>query len=241
MSGHSKWHSIKHHKGLADAKKGVLFTKFANAITLAAKQSGGDPEFNFSLRLAIDKAKTSNMPKDRIDRSIKRGTGELGGEQLSEMIYEGFAPYNVAVVVEAVTDNKNRTVSEVKHVFSRHNGALGGPNSVMWMFTRLGIIRIELEGIDLKKEDIELLAIDAGALDIIEDGQTLLICTNPADLKKVRDQLSSHKLDTCNASIEYRPKEKTIVTDAQRESLETFFDALDELADVTDYYTNIDD
>ncbi len=136
MSGHSKWSKIKHKKGAADAKRGAVFTKLGNAVTLAARQGGGDPEMNFSLRLAIDKAKAGNVPKENIDRAIKRGTGELGGANLEEIIYEGFGPNNIPIIIQTLTDNRNRTVAEIKHILEKSGGTMAGPNSVSWMFEK---------------------------------------------------------------------------------------------------------
>lgn len=136
MSGHSKWAKIKHKKGVADAKRGAIFTKLGNAATIAARQGGGDPEINFSLRLAIDKAKAGNVPKDNIERAIKRGTGELGGVNLEEITYEGFGPNKIPIIIECLTDNKNRTVAEIKHILDKNGGSLSGQGSVMWMFER---------------------------------------------------------------------------------------------------------
>ena len=153
MSGHSKWSKIQHKKGAADAKRGNIFTKLGKAISIAAQQGGGDPEMNFSLRLAIDRAKGANMPKDNIERAIKRGTGELkDGAELQEIIYEGFGTGGVAIIVETVTDNSNRTVSDVKSVFNRTGGSLGGPNAVKWQFEQKAVLRVAQEKLDAMSE-----------------------------------------------------------------------------------------
>ncbi len=240
MSGHSKWQGIKHRKGLADAKRATVFTKFANAITLAAREGGGDPEFNFKLRLVVDKAKMSNMPKENIDRAIKKGTGELEGVQLAEIVYEGFGPHNVAVVVEVVTDNRNRIVSELKHAFSRHGGGLGVQNSVMWNFEHLGVVRFSQEKISPdQKEMLELDAIDVGANDVSEQGEYIVVTTKIPDFQKVQEALSKKGYEVADAGIEFVAKDTQKLTEEQMESLATLLDALDDLGDVTNIYTNV--
>ena len=169
MSGHSKWHSIKHKKGAADAKRGALFTKLSKNITLAARDGGGDIEMNSSLRMAIDKAKQSNMPKTNIERAIKKGTGELNdGAVLEEITYEGYGPSGVAIMVHCITDNKNRTISNVRHAFTSHGGSMGEPGSVAWMFEQKGEIEINLaNNSDVADEEaLEMMAIEAGAEDV---------------------------------------------------------------------------
>ncbi len=240
MSGHSKWATIKHHKGAADAKKAAVFTKLAYAVTMAAKTGGGDPEFNFTLRLAVDKARASNMPKDNIERAIKKGTGELAGEQIVEIIYEGFGPGNSAVVIESVTDNKNRAVSNIKHAFLKNSGTLGGPNSVMWMFDKFGVIRIAQEDFDVaRKDEFELACIDAGAQDIKFETEGVSVFTQPTDLKKIKDAVEALNFKISHAEFEYVPKEHIKISDEDQTALETFFSDLDELEDVNNYYTNV--
>lgn len=163
MSGHSKWSQIKRQKGVADVKRGNLFTKLCNNITIAARLGGGSQETNFRLRLAVDKAKAASVPRDNIERAIKRGTGELGGAQIEEIVYEGYGPGGVAILVETLTDNKNRTAPLIRNIFSKHGGNMGGPGSVAWMFAPKGVIRLEIASLKSSKEDVELAAIDAGA------------------------------------------------------------------------------
>ncbi|MFH1610319.1 MAG: YebC/PmpR family DNA-binding transcriptional regulator [Patescibacteria group bacterium] len=250
MSGHSKWSKIKHKKDAADQKRGASFTKLGNAITLAAKK-GGDPEMNFSLRLAIDSAKSANLPKDNIERAIKRGTGELGGAQLEENTYEGFGPGKIGIIIETLTDNKNRTVAEIKHTLDKNGGSLGGPGTVVWMFDRLGILNIKKDGLD--KDELELKAIDAGAEDIQDDEEYIVIYTKPEELQKVKENLEKENIKIKSAEIEYIAKEKLVrrstgvvsgeggkeANEELEEKLQKFFDILDENEDIMNYYTNV--
>ena len=239
MSGHSKWHSIKHKKGAADAKRGALFTKLGKAITVAARQGGGDPEMNFNLRLAIDKAKAGNMPKDNIDRAIKRGTGEGSDVQIEEVVYDGMAPGNVAIMVKALTDNKNRTVSAVKHIFTKHGGSFDA--SSLWQFDKKGVIRIEQEQLanhDLDEMELEL--IDLGADDIRRSDEGITILTDPTNLQKVSEGIQTKEIEVASAELEYVPKDTMKIDDATQEKLDKFLEALDEDEDVDDYYTNVE-
>jgi len=234
MSGHSKWSTIKRQKGAADAKRGALFTKLGNAITIAAKEGGGDIDSNFSLRLAIDKAKSANMPKDNIERAIKRGTGELDdGKKIEDITYEGFGPDGIAFMIEALTDNRNRTSSSMKHILTKYGGSLGGPNSVAWMFNQIGIIRI-----NKINEDLELELIDAGATDIKKDEDGVAVFTKPNDLKKVKSFLEQKQINVEYAEIEQIPKDSVNISDEIKEKLEKIFAELDEDGDVNNYYTN---
>ncbi len=235
MSGHSKWSKIKRQKGSADSKRASLFTKLAKNITLAAKQGGGDPEMNFKLRLAMDKAKAANMPKDNIDKAIKRGTGELAGGIIEEITYEGFIPGGVAIIIKALTDNKNRAVSSIKHILTKYDGNLSGPNSVAWMFDQRGVIR--LSNIT-NKEEVELKAIDAGADDIIEENHDLTIYTTPNNLPTVKENLEKQGIEVEYAETEMVAKDKLDISSEQKLKLEKLFAELDENEDVDDYYTN---
>jgi len=237
MSGHSKWSKIKRQKGSADAARGNLFTKLGKNITLASKTGGGDIDMNFSLRLAVDKAKTANMPRDNIEKAIKRGTGELEAGILEEITYEGYGPGGAAILVETITDNKNRTVSDVKHLFSKSGGNLGTSNSVAWMFTQRGVINLE----DINdKEDMELKAIDAGAEDIISDDDNFTIYTSPKELQAVKEKLEQQGISIPYAEMEMIAKDKAEVTAEEKIRLENFFEALEENDDVNDYYTNVE-
>lgn len=236
MSGHSKWATTHRKKEAADAKRGAIFTKLANALTVAAREMGGDPETNFKLRLATERAKQANMPKDNIERAIKKGTGELEGVQIEEMIYEGFGPNGVALIIEALTDNKNRTVSEIKHVLAKHGGKLGSTNTVMWMFEKKGVLHINTQG--KNKEELQLKIIDLGADDVKEEDDGLTIYTKMEDFKEVKDKLEKEGLDIDYAEIEYVPKETVKVDEETKTKIEKLFEDLDNLDDVNNFYTN---
>ncbi len=240
MSGHSKWSTIKRQKAATDAKRAAIFTKLANMITVAAREKGGDPDTNFTLRMAIEKAKAANMPKENIERAIKRGTGEAGGEQIQELIYEGFGPAKSQFIVKSLTDNKNRSAANIRHIFSKHGGAFG---NVSWNFEQKGTIRItndELEAKNLTDEDFELELIDAGAQDIIKEKEGMTIYTNIEDLAKIKKFLEEKNIKTETAEIEYVPKEMMAVSDEDKEKIEKFIADLEDCEDVADYYTNVD-
>lgn len=237
MSGHSKWATTKRAKAAVDAKKGAIFTKIAKLITIAARK-GGDPSANFSLRMATDKGRAVNMPKENIERAIKRGTGESGGAQIEELIYEGLGPAKAQFIVKALTDNKNRTASEIRHLFSKHGGSLG---AVMWNFNLKGVILIEQAEIVDKKlteENFDLELIDWGAEDITRETEGLTIYTAPADLPKVKQYLESKNIKTESAEIAYVAKERLNLSEEEKIQLEKFIDELDSNEDVADYYTN---
>jgi YebC/PmpR family DNA-binding regulatory protein len=238
MSGHSKWATTKRAKAVVDAKRGAIFTKLANIITIAARK-GGDPTTNFALRIAIDKGKMVNMPKENIDRAIKRGTGEGGGVIIEELIYEGIGPAKSQFVIKSLTDNKNRSASLVRHIFSKYEGSLG---SVMWNFELKGTILItndELRIKNLNNDDFELELIDAEVQDIDKEEEGITLYTKVEDFQKVKQFLDSKGLATESAEIEYVAKEKAQVTDEEREKIEKFIEELDDCEDVSDYYTNI--
>jgi YebC/PmpR family DNA-binding regulatory protein len=235
MSGHSKWSTIKREKGAKDAARGALFTKLGNAIALAAK-GGADPETNFTLRLAIDKAKTSNMPMANIQRSIDRGSGKLGGEQIQEVMYEGYGPGGVAILVECATDNLNRTYPEVKLAFSKHGGNIAEKGAVAFQFDRKGMIRVKGSG-----DDLLLQALDAGAEDMQEEGDESVIYTDPKELAKVRDTLKDAGIDIQEAELTYVPNNTVEVTDeATAGKIMRIMDALESLDDVTNTHVNFD-
>lgn len=238
MSGHSKWATTHRQKEAKDAKRGAIFTKLGNLITIAAREGGGDIEANFKLRLAIDKAKTSNMPKDNIDRAIKRGTGEGKEAALEEITYEIFGPTGVTFIAEAITDNKNRTTSDIKSALNKAGGQLGGQNSVMWMFERKGLIVINRPAPDDKAEDLELAIIDAGAQNIIKE-EDWEIYTAPDELQKTIDQLKAINLEIKDSGLIYLSKEEMNITDQDaRAKVEKIFSALDDCADINNVYTN---
>lgn len=235
MSGHSKWETIKRQKGANDAKRGVVFTKLANAIALAAR-AGADPDMNFTLRLAIDKAKGANMPVANIQRAIDRGSGKLGGEQIQEVLYEGYGSGGVAVLVEAATDNLNRTYPEVRLAFSKHGGNIAEKGAVAFQFDRRGLIRVDGGG-----DDLMLTALDAGALDVAEDGEQSLIYTEPKELAKVRDNLTAAGITVKEAELTFVPNNTVQVSDAATAGkIMRMMDALEAIDDVTTTHVNFD-
>lgn len=238
MSGHSKWANIKHRKAAEDARRGKLFTKLAREITVAARDGGGDPEYNFALRLAIDRARAANMPGDTIERAIKRGTGELEGGRFEEAIYEAYGPNGIALLIKVVTDNRNRTVAEMRRIFNRQGGSLGESGSVMWQFDRKGRIVVETDGTD--PEEMTLLAIDAGAEDFEIDGDLLSIYTAPTDLEVVKHRLESGGAHIADAELTMVPK--TMLELDAEQTLKTLrlLEALEDLDDVQEVYTNLD-
>ncbi len=235
MSGHSKWSTIKRQKGAKDAARSAKFTKLGNAIAVAARD-GADPNMNFALRLAVDKAKAANMPNANIQRSIDRGSGKLGGEQIQEVMYEGYGPGGVAILVECATDNINRTLPEVRAAFSKHGGNLAEKGAVGFQFERRGSIRVKGTG-----DDILMAAIDAGAQDVEEEQGESIIYTSPTDLAKVRDALKDAGLEIVEAELTYVPKNTVEITDKETAAkIMRLMDALDELDDVTNTHVNFD-
>jgi YebC/PmpR family DNA-binding regulatory protein len=231
MSGHSKWATTKHRKALVDSKKSSIFTKLTKIVQIAARD-GADPEMNFKLRMAIDKARSFSVPKENIERAIARGAGIGEGNALEEITYEGYAPNKIALIIESVTDNKNRSASDIKHILSKHGGSLGASNSVMWQFDRRGVIYIKNTEIN---DEQELSIIDAGALDIEKSVDGIRIITAMEDLQKVQKAIKSI-IEIDNAELEYLPKTKVRVENS--ESLEKLFEALEENDDVNNYYSN---
>ncbi len=235
MSGHSKWSTIKREKGAKDAARGAVFTKLGNAIALAAR-AGADPDMNFSLRMAIDKAKAANMPTANIQRSIDRGSGKLGGEQIQEVLYEGYGPGGVAIIVEAATDNLNRTYPEVKLAFSKHGGNIAEKGAVVFQFEHKGMIRVAGSG-----DDLLLQALDAGAEDVQDEGDESVIYSDAKDLAKVRDALKAAGIEILEAELTYVPKNTVGVTDqATAGKIMRLMDALDVLDDVSNTHVNFD-
>lgn len=235
MSGHSKWASIKHKKGAADAKRGKIFTKMAAEIAVAA-QDGADPTMNFKLRLAIQKAKAANVPAANIDRAIAKGSGQGGGAKLEQLTYEGYGPAGVAVLVKALSDNRNRTAADVKSAFSKHGGSMGGQGSVAFMFEQKGEIVCKA-GTD--KDDLSLKAIEAGAADIDDSGDQLVVYTTPTDVEKVRDALGEENVESAEVKLE--PTQTVVVDDAAKaKTLLRLMDALDDLDDVVETTANFD-
>ena len=212
MSGHSKWSTIKRKKGANDAKRGKIFTKLIKEITIAAKMGGGDPEGNPRLRSAITAAKSENMPKDNIDRAIKKGTGDLDGAIYEEILYEGYGPGGVAVLVETMTDNKNRTVADIRHFFAKSGGNLGESGCVAWMFDKKGSITVDKEG-GIGEEELMDLALEAGAEDVVDEEESFQILTEPEAFNDVVDQLEKAEVKFTEATIAMIPKNSIDVTE----------------------------
>ena len=238
MSGHSKWHSIKHKKAAIDSKRGRAFTKFIKEITIAARIGGGDPEGNPRLRKAIADAKTLNMPADNIKRAIMKGTGELEGGQLEEIMYEGYAPGGVALLAEVVTDNRNRTVSEIRHVFSKNGGNMAEAGAVSWMFSKKGYIVIEQAKAD--EDTLMALAIEAGADDFVPEGSTYEIYTSPNAFDNVLTALKDKGIETSSAEISMIPQNYVKVEGKSAQAVLKLMEALDEHDDVQHVYGNFD-
>ena len=236
MAGHSKWANIKHKKAREDAKRGKIFTKIAREIIVAARLGGGDPDHNPRLRRAIQKAKSYNMPKENIERAIKRGTGELEGTSFEEVIYEGYGPGGVAILIEAITDNRNRTVSEIRTIFTKHGGSLGEAGCVAWMFDKKGMITVE--GVD--EDRLMEIAIEAGAEDVREEEGVFQVITAPDELEDVREQLEQRGVTIKEATLTYIPQSTVRVEGEKAEKLIKLLDALENHDDVQNVYANFD-
>ena len=236
MSGHSKWSTIKHKKGAADAKRGKLFTKLAKEITIAAREGGGDPDFNNRLRLAIAKAKADNMPNDNIDRAIKRGTGELEGGELFEMMYEAYAPHGVGMLIEVVTDNRNRAVAEVRHVFNKFGGNLAESGAVSWQFSRKGYITITEE---VDEDELFMIAADAGADDIQFDEVTEVF-TEIENFQAVQKALEGAGITIDEAKMVFEPSNTVELEQAQTLQVMGVIEKVEDLDDVQNVYTALE-
>ena len=238
MAGHSKWAQIKRQKGVADARRGQLFTKLAREISVAAKLGGGDPDANFRLRMAIQKARAENMPNDNIKRAIDRATSDAGGDHYDEIYYEGFGPGGAAIMVKALTDNRNRTVGEVRAVFTRAGGNLGETGSVNYLFDQLGVITINADGAD--PEELALQAIDAGAEDIKTADGAVEVYTAPTALKAVQDALGAQGLQVEDAAITMQPKATVGLGEEETIKVVRLMERLEDLDDVQEVYTNVE-
>jgi YebC/PmpR family DNA-binding regulatory protein len=239
MSGHSKWSTIKRKKGANDAKRGKIFTRLIKEITVAARSGGGDPEGNPRLRSAIITAKAENMPKDNIARAIKKGTGEIAGEVYDEILYEGYGPGGVAVLVECMTDNRNRTVADVRHYFTKSNGNLGESGCVAWMFEKKGLILVDKETVS--EEELMDQALEAGAEDIVEEDSEFQIFSAPEELDDVRDALGEAGVTFLDASISMVPKNTVDVTDEKvGRALLKLLENLEDHDDVQNVHANFD-
>jgi YebC/PmpR family DNA-binding regulatory protein len=238
MSGHSKWSSIKHRKAAADAKRGQQFTKLARAITVAAREGGADPEGNPALATAVQKARDLSMPKDNIQRAIDRGTGAgADAAAIERMVFEGYGPGGAAILVEALTDNRNRTSAEVRHAFSKHAGNIGEPGSVAWVFEKRGVIVVDG---DRYGEDDLIPAIDAGAEDVEEDGDLLKVLVDPADLAPVREALEEAGVEIQSSDLTMEPRSLVEVGERNAPALLRLLDALEEQDDVNEVHANFD-
>lgn len=241
MAGHSKWANIKHKKAREDAKRGKIFTKIARQITLAAREGGGDPEANFKLRLAINKARTVNMPNENIERAIARGTGALESDNFEEVTYEGYGPGGVAILVEAATDNRNRTASEVRHTFSKNGGNLGETGCVAWMFETKGLIIIQSEeGAAVDEDEVMMAALEAGAEDVRVEEDAIEIITAPEDLEAVEKGLKAAGFQVASAEVTMLPQNTVAVEGEEAQRVLKLIDALEDLDDVQEVYTNAD-
>jgi len=240
VSGHSKWSTIKHKKGAADAKRGKLFSKLTRAIIVAAKEGGPDPAGNLALQNAIEKARSYSMPKDTIDRAIAKGAGtDSGAEQYETVVYEGYGPGGVAVIVEALTDNRNRTAGEVRHVFARNDGNLGTTGAVAWLFERRGVVLVPADGVD--EDELTLAAAEGGADDVSLDGSTFQVVCAPEQLAAVRSAIEAAGFPIEDASLTMVPKTTVAVEDeAEARKILRLIDQLEENDDVQDVYANFD-
>jgi YebC/PmpR family DNA-binding regulatory protein len=240
LSGHSKWSSIKHKKGAADAKRGKLFSKLSRAIIVAAKEGGGDPANNLALQNAIEKARSYSMPKDNIDRAIAKGSGaDADAAAFETIVYEGYGPEGVAVIVEALTDNRNRTAADVRHMFAKHGGNLGATGAVAWQFDRRGVVVVPGDGVD--EEELLLVAADGGADDIERDGDVFQVTSAPESLSAVRQAIETAGFSVDSAELMLVPKTTVAVEDeGKARQVMRLIDALEDNDDVQDVYANFD-
>jgi YebC/PmpR family DNA-binding regulatory protein len=240
VSGHSKWSTIKHKKGAADAKRGKLFSKLSRAIMVAAKEGGADPGSNLALQNAIEKARSYSMPKDNIERAIAKGAGEgADGSTFETVVYEGYGPEGVAVIVEALTDNRNRTASDVRHLFSKHGGNLGATGAVAWQFERRGVVLVAGDGID--EDELVLAAADAGADDVERDGDTFVVSSTPEELTAVREALEAAGFALVSVGLSMVPKTTVaIAEESTAKQVVRLVEGLEDNDDVQDVYANFD-
>lgn len=235
MSGHSHYASIKYKKAITDAKRGKVFSKLSRQISIAAKEKGGDPATNPTLRVAIEKAKEFNMPKDNIERAVKKGTGELEGAKLESITFEAYGPGGIAIIIEGITDNKNRTLGEIKQILTQNGGKLVGEGGVQWMFGRKGVISLSPQN----KEEAELSAIEAGAEDVYWHNNTLDIYTKPEELEKVKKSLEDKGLPSESTSLDWVAKENIETAEKDKQNCQKLFEALDENEAVQEIYSNL--
>jgi YebC/PmpR family DNA-binding regulatory protein len=238
VSGHSKWATIKHKKGKTDARRGKLFSKLSRAITVAAREGGPDPTMNISLANAIEKAKAESMPKDNIERAIQRGGGGADGETYEHILYEGYGPAGVAIIVEVLTDNKNRSAAEVRNIFSKHGGQLAQPGAVAWVFERRGSIMVD--GGKFAEDDVMTAAIEAGAEDVVQDGDQFEVLTQPADFTAVRDAIVAAGIEFEQAELTMIPKNTVKLEENDARKTMKIVDALEDSDDVQEVFANFD-
>jgi YebC/PmpR family DNA-binding regulatory protein len=238
MSGHSKWHTIKHKKGAADAKRGKVFTRLIKELTVAARSGGGDPGMNPRLRTIIAEAKASNMPRENIERAIRRGTGEEPGVSYEEITYEGYGPGGVALLIQSLTDNKNRTVGEIRHLLSKYNGNLAAENSVAWMFSRKGQVVVEKAKMD--EDQLLNAALDAGADDMNDDGSAWEIVCSPESFEKVREAVKALGIEPANAEVAMIPQNYVKLQGKEAQQMLKLMEALDDHDDVQHVWANFD-
>lgn len=241
MSGHSHAKTVKHQKEITDAKRGKLFSKLAQQILIAAKEKGGDPNTNSALRMVIEKAKEYNMPKENIERAVKKGTGELAGESLESIIVEAYGPGGIAIIIEGIADNKNRALGEIKQTLSQYGGKIANEGSVRWLFERKGYLSIDLksQSVSFKKDDMEIAAIEAGAEDIDWREDVLSLYTKPEELEKTKKNLEGKAIKIESASLDWTAKEEVVLSEEQKGVCQKLFEALDELDSVQEIYCNI--
>ena len=236
MSGHSKWSTIKRKKGANDAKRGKIFTRLGREISIAAREGGGDPETNFSLRLAVDRAKAENMPKDNIERAIKRGTGEdKEAGQFEEVMYEAYAPNGIALIIECLTDNRNRAVSEIRHVLNRSGGSLGEGGSVAWQFSRMAYFAFPVSDHDF--DEVFELAVEAGAEDVTDDGENYEIIGEVEAFKAIADQLRAAKIQPTDAGLRMFPNHEIDLSSG--DAIQVMIESIEDLDDVQNVYSNL--
>jgi YebC/PmpR family DNA-binding regulatory protein len=238
MSGHSKWSTIKHKKATTDARRGKLFTQLAREITIAAREGGGSPEFNFRLRLAIDKAKNANMPKDNIERAVKRGTGELKGAELEEVVYEAYAPHGVALLIQVLTDNRNRAIADLRRVLTRQGGTMADAGAVAWQFDRKGYIAISPDGWD--PEAVFDAAVEAGADDVVISDDMVEVFVLPENFQEVRQALEDLEVQFATAELALVPKTALQLDEQETLKVMLVINALEDLDDVQQVFSNLD-
>lgn len=238
MSGHSKWHSIKHKKARVDAQRGKVFTRLIKELTVAARMGGGDPDANSRLRTAIATAKAANMPADNIERAIKKGTGELPGVSYEEVTYEGYGPGGVAIMIDAMTDNKNRTVAEIRHIMSKNGGNLGANGCVAYMFHKKGIVMVEQEGVD--EDELMEIVLDAGAEDMASEEEQFVVTTEPANFEPVRAAIEDQGFPIASAELTMVPDSTVKVAAKDAQKVLKLMDALENQDDVQNLYSNFD-